>query len=107
MGEAEETINLENKIVLSIAIRLTAEKFMISKISDPTRIEKIQSNQTVELIKIFKEKQCGDDDCIKQLETINLITPENIHLNSFMYEPLLDIADDQLRSLYSEIKKLA
>ena len=31
-----------------------------------------------------------------------LITPENIHLNSFMYEPILDMSDEHLRCLYTE-----
>jgi len=30
---------------------------------------------------------------------VMLMTPENIHLNSFMYEPIVDMNDDQLRRL--------
>ena len=35
------------------------------------------------------------------------MTPENIHLNSFMYEPILDMSDDHLRVLYEEVSSLA
>ena len=34
------------------------------------------------------------------------ITPQNIHLNSFMYEPILDMSSDELKKLYDEIKNL-
>ena len=34
------------------------------------------------------------------------MTPENIHLNSFMYEPILDMSSDELINLYQEIKSL-
>jgi hypothetical protein len=32
------------------------------------------------------------------------MTPENIHLNSFMFEPILDISDCHLKELYNKIK---
>jgi hypothetical protein len=35
------------------------------------------------------------------------MTPEHIHVNSFMYEPILDMADDHLRRLYQDVKDLA
>lgn len=34
------------------------------------------------------------------------MTPENIHLNSFMYEPLLDMDIQELLNLYSRVKAL-
>lgn len=34
------------------------------------------------------------------------MTPENIHLNSFMYEPILDMSKDHLEKLYKEITLL-
>ena len=34
------------------------------------------------------------------------MTPENIHLNSFMYEPILDISEFHLKHLYKEIQQL-
>jgi hypothetical protein len=32
--------------------------------------------------------------------------PENIHLNSFMYEPIVDMSDAHLRDLYRRVKAL-
>lgn len=102
----EETteINLENKIALSIAIRLIAEDYMIYKITDKTAIAKIRSNQTRKLFNLFKEEY-RDHPTIPILEKVNLMTPENIHLNSFMYEPILDMDDNSLKNLYNEIKE--
>ena len=41
-----EIIELENKIVLAIAIRLKAEQFMIAKINNDVFWKSIESNQT-------------------------------------------------------------
>jgi hypothetical protein len=35
-----------------------------------------------------------------------LMTPENLHLNSFMYEPIVDMSDEHLKRLYNDVKKL-
>jgi len=105
--ELENPINeilLENKIVLSIAIRLKAEEFMISKIPDYESIV-ISSNQTAELLKHFKISNT-DKAIINSLEKVNLMTPENIHINAFMYEPLIDVSIFHLKDLYKEIKEL-
>ena len=34
------------------------------------------------------------------------MTPENIHLNSFMYQPILDMDIIELKNLYSKVKDL-
>jgi len=52
----------------------------------------------------YKEDFSTDIENIELLEQVNLMTPENIHLNSFMYEPILDMSDESLKSLYNEIK---
>ena len=100
-----EMINLENKIVLSIAIRLLAEEFMISRINEKDKIREISKNQTYELIKLYKEEYRNIDE-IKILEQVNLMTPENIHMNSFMYEPILDLSDIYLKKLYQKVKEM-
>ncbi len=32
------------------------------------------------------------------------MTPENIHLNAFMYEPIVDMSDHHLKKLYAEVE---
>lgn len=102
----EEIANLEDKIVLSIAIRLKAEKYMISKINNTSKTDAITGFQTIKLYNIFK-KEVGGEESINILEEVNLMTPENIHLNSFMYEPILDMSDVHLKQLYSNLRDFA
>ena len=96
-------VNFEHKIVLSIAIRLRAERFMASKIADPTFLATIERNQTQSLLKEFERKFPSEDEAIKTLRNVALMTPENIHLNAFMYEPIIDMSDDSLKSLYQKV----
>jgi hypothetical protein len=103
---ATDGINFENKIVLAIAIRLAAEKFMVAEINDPAFVAGINSNQTPRLLKKFHELFSAKVATIKVLQRVVLMTPENIHLNSFMYEPILDMSDGHLRKLYGEVKAL-
>lgn len=97
-------ILLENKITLSVAIRLKAEEYMLRKIPNSSTLE-IDSNQTSKLLKIFKTNH-SDKESITILDRINLMTPENIHVNAFMYEPLIDISVFHLVDLYKKVKAL-
>lgn len=101
--KASDGVNFENKIVLSIAIRLKTEFFMINKINDPAPVSGISSNQTDALFKMYKSKFGKEQGTIKLIERVILMTPENIHLNSFMYEPILDMSDEHLKKLCREI----
>jgi hypothetical protein len=101
-----EGINFENKIVLSIAIRIAAEQFMVDKINDTDFLESIDLNQTSKLLKKFKELFSGETVQIEIIQRVILMTPENIHLNSFMYEPILDMSDEHLKRLYQDVLTL-
>ncbi|MGG3158443.1 hypothetical protein ABEP50_22600 [Priestia megaterium] len=105
-AETELGLNIENKVVLSIAIRLNAETYMINKINDKVFVSGIKNYQTGRLFGKFKELYSNEFKSIGILEKVNLMTPENIHLNSFMYEPILDISDYHLKSLYKEVLQL-
>lgn len=103
---------LENKIVLAIAIRHVAEKYMILKINNPYWINKISGSQTSELFQKFRNKVGNGDipeseidhEMLELLERVNIITPENIHINSFMYEPIVDMCISELKTLYQNVK---
>lgn len=102
-----DEISLENKLVLSIAIRLIAEDFVINKLKiKQERLEEIKRKQTRVLIEMYKSLYPNDKTSISVLEQVNLMTPENIHLNSFMYEPLIDMSSIHLIRLYKEVKQL-
>ena len=101
---APECINLENKVVLSIAIRLTAEDVMIRRINDTSITDGLRENQTAELFKVFKNSFGADTTAVAILDRVIMMTPEPIHLNSFMYEPLIDLSDYHLKELYRTVK---
>ena len=54
----------------------------------------------------FKEKFPQEIEAIAILDQVTLMTPENIHVNSFMYEPIIDMSDDSLKKLYRRVKGL-
>lgn len=106
LADTSQKVELEGKIVLSIAIRLKAEEFMIAKISNDAFVKKITGNQTQELFKEYKNSFSNEIKAIETIGLVNLMTPENIHVNSFMYEPILDMDSTKLKTLYSEVKLL-
>ena len=79
---------------------------MKSKITDQDVLNGLEtsSNQTWNLIKAYEEEFNNETANIEILKRVNLITPENIHVNSFMYEPILDMGDGELRQLYTDVK---
>lgn len=77
------------------------EEFILNKISDET--DDFHYNQTYKLIDLYMEKY---DDNYEVFERVKLMTSENIHVNSFMYEPLIDMDDGYLMQLYRDIKGL-
>lgn len=104
--KAGDGINFENKIVLSIAVRIAAEKFMVKKINDATFVSSIDSNQTPTLLERFKLLFNDEVGAIETIQRVILMTPENIHVNSFMYEPIVDMSDEHLRKLYEDVLAL-
>jgi hypothetical protein len=100
-----ESINLETKLILAIAIRLLTEKYMRREINDPSFVSSIKGNQASALTNKLKEVKPSDAN-LAVIDGVNLMTPENIHFNSFMYEPLIDISSANLKELYKKVKAL-
>lgn len=105
--ENEENINeilLENKITLAVACRLKTEQYLIKALPE-VDLTKIKVNQTKELSTQYKIKY-KDSKNLDIIDKVNLMTPENIHINAFMYEPLIDMSVYHLIDLYKQIKNL-
>ncbi|MQZ31900.1 hypothetical protein F4U02_12990 [Acinetobacter haemolyticus] len=101
----EHSIDLEDKLIVAIACRLKAEIFMISKLPVDA-VNSISKNQTQELYKLCKDENFNVET-LKLLNRVNLMTPEHIHINSFMFEPLVDMSMNHLVDLYSELSNIA
>lgn len=102
----EDRMELESKIVLAIAIRLKAEEFIIAQINDTAFLQTITSNQTFKLVRKYKGTFPAESSNIKILDQVSLMTPENIHVNSFMYEPILDMSNHHLKELFTKVSAL-
>ncbi|MFO1237307.1 MAG: hypothetical protein U1F24_09895 [Alphaproteobacteria bacterium] len=79
---------------------------MIKEIADPAFVNSITENQTQKLISKFKSVHAPKTSEARILDRVALMTPESIHVNSFMYEPILDMADDHLRKLLADVQAL-
>lgn len=116
---------LEYKIILAIAIRHKAEEYMKRKLkeysgqiswgsggsesgSSQEFLDQLeaQKNQTRSLSDAFKQTRCSSDTA-RVIDEVNIMTPENIHLNAFMYEPLVDMDINELINLYQRVKKIS
>lgn len=101
-------VMIEDKVILSIAIRLKAEIFLKRELKAAGKTDeelKTKMNQTSEWIDLYKTLN-PDRERFRVMEKVNMMTPEYIHLNSFMYEPLIDMSVWHLRKLYGEVKSL-
>jgi len=114
ISKADEIIGMEEgksfdiklKICLSLAIRLKAEEYMLLKIKDANFHTNILSKQTGEIVEQYRRENPTELEKLGVLDRVNLMTAENIHINSFMYEPLMDLTDDHLKTLYISVKAL-
>lgn len=101
-------LNLEDKVLLSIAIRLKTESFLIDQIrlliNQPDYWCQ-KANQFGNLAKEFKNLVPSRIEN-KTIEKVSITVSSNIHLNSFMYEPILDLTIEHLINLYKEVEKL-
>lgn len=97
---------LEEKLVLAMACRRTAEKYMLgiaNKMKEQIDVA-YDKQRTSYLLK--KSRKHLDSNAQKTIDKVKLMTPELIHINAFMYEPILDLSIDHLISLYQEIRAL-
>ena len=103
-----DEVLIENKIVLSMACRLQAEQYLKRQLLaaglSAAELD-VTSIQTAKWTKLFK-KHCPNDQKMSEIEQVNMMTPEIIHINSFMYEPLIDLSVYHLIDLYRKCSAL-
>ncbi|MBK5549340.1 AAA family ATPase [Pseudomonas sp. TH03] len=106
--EEHDGLNLENKVLLSIAIRMQAEIFLTNEIRKLKNDESYWSeskNQFGDLMREYSDLSTMAP-AMRILEKVSITVSTNIHLNSFMYEPILDLTIDHLIILYKEVHNL-
>lgn len=101
-------LDLQDKVLLSIAIRVLAEKYMTNKLrgfkKDPNYW--FEKSTYGKMLGEFESYVDSKDEDLKTLRKVGVTVNSNIHLNSFMYEPILDLSLTHLSELYKEIKAL-
>jgi len=98
-------LNLENKVLLCMAIRINSEIFMTDKLRLLKNDQEYwcsSNNQFGDLMKEFSSL-APSAPAIRTLEKVSITVSSNIHLNSFMYEPILDLTIEHLINLYNEV----
>jgi hypothetical protein len=58
------------------------------------------------LLRAYREQGLGTPEAVALLDAVALMTPENLHINSFMYEPIIDMSDSHLRKLFQEVRAI-
>lgn len=104
---SDDEISVTNKLLLSISIRLKAEEFVRRSLSEQC-ISCIESSEryTFLLFDEYKTTYPQDTKGNSVLTKVLMMTSENIHLNNFMFEPIIDLSLEHLKELYSEVTKL-
>lgn len=109
-GNIDETA-LEYKIVNGLFLRIFLERYLWKKyyikVRRKPRVSKEDINRRTRTLidKCIKVNAIQDNELYK-VEEINVICPAYIHVNSFMYEPLIDVGAEALTDaatwLYNE-----
>lgn len=99
-------IDLVHKVVLAIGIRLLAEKYMLLKGATADG----NFNRTYALWDSFVRKCRNNNfqmgDAVLKLSCCVAFLPDFIHMNSFHYEPLMDLEGSELAEYYRYFKEL-
>mgnify|MGYP006430116939 CR=1 FL=1 len=107
--QSREGLCLEDKVLMSMAIRLKAEIFLINQIRSLRSQSDYWCESKNQFGSLIREFQVLSQDApeLKTLEKVSVTVSSNIHLNSFMYEPILDLTIEHLCSLYEEVRNLS
>ena len=105
-GDSEHKgLNLTDKILLCMAIRIKAERFMIDKLQQKDSDYWCEeTNQYGHLLTAVESLNLPE---IRLLDQVRITVSSNIHLNSFMYEPIVDLNLESLINLYQKVSILS
>lgn len=105
-----DDFDLHKNITLAIGTRLLMEKYIITQISDQEYRNALAKgkDQTRELIKRYKNNSADPKktENVKYFNKAAMVVDSSIHLNSFMYEPLIDMGTWELKEMYNKIKSV-
>lgn len=110
--------SLESKILYAILIRLYAEQIMLRElpiINPQVRLDTGDAQfwflyrRFVNWLRTLSGRLEHDrerlEDIKRVLNKVSIMTPESIHFNSFMYEPIIDMDIIELKQLYTDLQE--
>lgn len=108
LATTQTGLNLKDKVLMSIAIRMKAEQFMTERIRLIKNDPAYWCQEQNQFGKLYDELMTLEANLPERytLDKVSVTVSSNIHLNSFMYEPILDLSIESLIKLYNEIKAL-
>lgn len=99
--------SLKDNLVLAIGTRLCIERYIISKISEEDYRNAVSKERDLtRKLLILYSNNCSDPNKQTYLKMFNkaaAIVDGTIHINSFMYEPLVDIGTWEMKKMFNEI----
>lgn len=108
-----DDMDLEGKIAYAVKIRIMLERYMLGYINNTkNKVDidgiSIPENDSKNYTRTLfdKNKHLFTKQGVEIAEKVLLTTPEYIHYNSFMYEPLIDVSKDDLIELHDQLTKL-
>ena len=103
-----DSFDLQEKVLLSIAIRVKAEKYITRKLREIKGNPDYWFDKKMfgPMLKLYETEVGQLSDDIITLREVSVTVSSNIHLNSFMYEPILDLSHYHLIELYKKISAL-
>ncbi len=101
-------LSITDKVVLSIAIRIKAEQKLLDAIRNLRNDSSYWCESEGQYQNLLNElkRTSPNDSNIPLFEQVSMTVSSNIHLNSFMYEPILDMTKEHLVDLYIKISTL-
>ena len=97
---------LEDKLCLSMGIRIFAEKYCYRKLSGRHDLVTALTDLCHAAFGVMLEEfkiHYPNDKKLKDLELAAMLTSTDLHLNGFAYEPLIDYSIVRMRNLYRAI----
>ena len=99
--------SLKDNLVLAIGTRLCIERYIISKISEEDYRNAVSKERDLtRKLLILYSNNCSDPNkqiYLKMFNKAAAIVDGAIHINSFMYEPLVDVGTWEMKKMFNEI----
>lgn len=104
IGDSDDS--MERKVILSMATRILAETYIKNRFNADGKNLNEDTSQTGKWAEAFSTEYPQESGVQKVLRLVNIVTPELLHVNAFMYEPIIDMSAQEIAETYNTVKGL-